>query len=120
MLSVSYAGKNAYSAGKTSGVFRGSASAANRCYVLAHCGGGGTKCPDPFYIAIFFLVGVVKSSFELRKTRPILHYLFFKPQLALTKYVKSSRISRKCPHCRPVVEQLEAPCRGLLDAMTHI
>ena len=32
MLSVSYAGKNAYSAGKTSG-----ASAANRGYVLAHC-----------------------------------------------------------------------------------
>ena len=41
MLSVSYAGKNAYSAGKTSGVLRGGASRANRCYVLAHCGGGG-------------------------------------------------------------------------------
>ena len=41
MLSVSYAGKNAYSAGKTSGVLRGGASGANRCYVLAHCGGGG-------------------------------------------------------------------------------
>ena len=40
MLSVSYAGKNAYSAGKTSGVLRGGASEANRCYVLAHCGGG--------------------------------------------------------------------------------
>ena len=39
MLSVSYAGKNAYSAGKTSGVLRGGASGANRCYVLAHCGG---------------------------------------------------------------------------------
>ena len=37
MLSVSYAGKNAYSAGKTSGVLRGGASGANRCYVLAHC-----------------------------------------------------------------------------------
>ena len=34
MLSVSYAGKNAYSAGKTSGVLRGVASGANRCYVL--------------------------------------------------------------------------------------
>ena len=39
MLSVSYAGKNAYSAGKTSGVLRGDASGANRGYVLAHCGG---------------------------------------------------------------------------------
>ena len=32
----SYAGKNAYSAGKTNGVLRGGASGANRCYVLAH------------------------------------------------------------------------------------
>ena len=38
MLLVSYAGKNAYGAGKTSGVLRGGASGANRCYVLAHCG----------------------------------------------------------------------------------
>ena len=38
MLSGSYTGKNAYSAGKTSGVLRGGASGANRCYVLAHCG----------------------------------------------------------------------------------
>ena len=37
MLSVSYAGKNSYIAGKTSGVLRGGASGANRCYVLAHC-----------------------------------------------------------------------------------
>ena len=39
MLSVSYAGKKAYSAGKTNGVLRGGASVANRCYVLvlAHC-----------------------------------------------------------------------------------
>ena len=37
MLSVSYVGKNAYSAGKTCGVLRGGASGANRCYVLAHC-----------------------------------------------------------------------------------
>ena len=43
MLSVSYAGKNAYSAGKTSGVLRGGALGANRCYVLAHCGGGGSS-----------------------------------------------------------------------------
>ena len=38
MLSVRYAGKNAYSAGKTSGVLRGGASEANMGYVLAHCG----------------------------------------------------------------------------------
>ena len=37
MLSVSYAGKNAYSADKTSGVLGGDASGANRCYMLAHC-----------------------------------------------------------------------------------
>ena len=37
MLSVSYAGKNAYSAGKTSGVLMGGASGANRCFVLAPC-----------------------------------------------------------------------------------
>ena len=36
MLSVSYADKNAYSASKTSGLLRGVASGANRCYVLAH------------------------------------------------------------------------------------
>ena len=38
MLSVSYAGKNAYSAGKTSGALRDGASGANRGYVLAHGG----------------------------------------------------------------------------------
>ena len=46
MLSVSYAGKNAYSAGKTSGALRGGASGANRCYVLAHCGGGAISTKD--------------------------------------------------------------------------
>ena len=39
MLLVSYARKNAYSAGKTNGVLRGGASGANRGYVLAHCRG---------------------------------------------------------------------------------
>ena len=34
MLSVSYAGKNAYSTGKTSRVLRADASGANRGYVL--------------------------------------------------------------------------------------
>ena len=47
MLSVSYAGKNAYSAGKTSGVLRGGVSRANRCYVLAHC------APLPFTLLNF-------------------------------------------------------------------
>ena len=37
MLSVSYAGKNLYSASKTSGFLRGGVSGANRGYVLAHC-----------------------------------------------------------------------------------
>ena len=36
MLSMSYAGKNAYSANKTSGVLIGGALDANRGYVLAH------------------------------------------------------------------------------------
>ena len=36
---MSYADKNAYSAGKASGVLMGGASGANRGYVLAHCGG---------------------------------------------------------------------------------
>ena len=36
MLSVSYVGKNAHSASKTSGVLGGGAYRANRCYVLAH------------------------------------------------------------------------------------
>ena len=40
MLLVSYAGKNAYSAGKTSGVLRGGALEANRGNVLAQLGGG--------------------------------------------------------------------------------
>ena len=43
MLSVRYAGNNAYSAGITSGVLRGGASGANRCYVLAHCRVNGGK-----------------------------------------------------------------------------
>ena len=43
MFSVSYAGKNAYSAGKTSGVLKYGASGPNRCYVLAHCGGGESQ-----------------------------------------------------------------------------
>ena len=33
MLSVSYAGKNVHSAGKTGALLRGDASGANRCYV---------------------------------------------------------------------------------------
>ena len=37
MISVSYAGKNAYSAGKTNRVLGVGASGANRCYVLANC-----------------------------------------------------------------------------------
>ena len=43
MLSVSYAGKNKYGAGKTSGVLRVGASGANRGYVLAHCRGWAKK-----------------------------------------------------------------------------
>ena len=43
VLSVSYVGKNVYSAGQTSGVLMGGALGAKRGYVLAHYrGGGGT------------------------------------------------------------------------------
>ena len=38
---MSYAGKNAHSDDKTSGVLRGGVSGATRCYVLAHCVCGG-------------------------------------------------------------------------------
>ena len=37
MVSVSYAGENTYSAGKTSGFLMGGASTANRRSMLAHC-----------------------------------------------------------------------------------
>ena len=43
MLSVSYAGKNVLSAGRTSGVLRGSTSIANRGYVPAHCAPQGAQ-----------------------------------------------------------------------------
>ena len=46
VLSVSYTGKNAYSANKTSGVLRGCASGTNRCYVLAHCVGVGGQVEE--------------------------------------------------------------------------
>ena len=54
MLSVSYAGKNVYSAGKTSGVLRGGASGANMCYVLAHYVWGGE---ESWYGSIFSCIG---------------------------------------------------------------
>ena len=41
-----------YSAGKASGVLRGGASEANRCFVLAHCGGGGIRYPPPWEIGL--------------------------------------------------------------------
>ena len=63
MLSVSYAGKKAYSAGKTSGVLRGGASGANRCYVLAHCGGGAKKLwPFPTFWDIFAWAAPLKQN----------------------------------------------------------
>ena len=50
LCSVSYAGKNGFSAGKTRGVLRGGATGANRGYVLAHCPfQDETKYPE-FYL----------------------------------------------------------------------
>ena len=40
---MSYVGKNAFSAGKTSGVLRGGASGASRGYVLTNCAPRGGK-----------------------------------------------------------------------------
>ena len=59
MLSVSYAGKNEYSAGKTSGVLRGGASRAKRCYVLAHCGGEEGGLMDVMEMVEMKVVNVV-------------------------------------------------------------
>ena len=62
MLSVSYAGKNTYSAGKTSGVLRVGASGANRCYVLAHWGGGQLCPPEKInYIGYIFTFLATKN-----------------------------------------------------------
>ena len=51
------AGKNACSAGKTSGLLRGDASGDNRCYVLAHCGGYPPIGKRPIYFRYFSLEG---------------------------------------------------------------
>ena len=80
MLSVSYAGKNAYSAGKTSGVLRGGASGANRYYVLAHPGGGGTLGSDVtlrknrsvFIQCRTMPVGAGKNAYSAGKTSGVL------------------------------------------------
>ena len=58
MLSVSYASKKTYSAGKTSGVLRGGVSRANRCYVLAHC------APLPFTLLNFPGNDLNKTKFK--------------------------------------------------------
>ena len=52
VLSVSYAGKKTYSAGKTGEVFRGDASGANRGYVLAQCGGGQVLAVTIFELSL--------------------------------------------------------------------
>ena len=56
MLSVSYAGKNTYSAGKTSGVLRVGASGANRCYVLAHWGGAALPTGENQLYRLYFYI----------------------------------------------------------------
>ena len=54
MLSVSYAGKNVHSAGKTGALLRGDASGANRCYVVVHCDlGRGEKYFSQEYFSPF-------------------------------------------------------------------
>ena len=49
MVSVSYAGENTYSAGKTSGFLMGGASTANRRSMLAHCARPPTLGLSPIY-----------------------------------------------------------------------
>ena len=64
MLSMSYAGKNAYSAGKPSGVLRGCASGAKRWYVLAHCDDGTNE-----FLAKFWYLKKTSSSSKTDKVR---------------------------------------------------
>ena len=75
MLSVSYAGKNAYSAGKTFGVLRVGASGANRGYALAHCGGGGGGVRQKHnFVAVFFLSPPIgKFVKKIRSIKNFLH-----------------------------------------------
>ena len=79
MLSVSYAGKNAYSADKTSGVLRGGALEAIRGYVLAHC------APSPFppiyklwpsFICKLTHVQNIREKLLKLKTLPLSHFMF--------------------------------------------
>ena len=61
MLSVSYAGKNVHSAGKTGALLRGDASGANRCYVVAHC------ATPPHPTPKFFLLQFSRHSKGFRR-----------------------------------------------------
>ena len=52
MCLVGYAGKNVCKAGKTSSLFSGDASGANRCAVVAHC------APSPWAFGLFSELGL--------------------------------------------------------------
>ena len=66
MLSVSYTGKNAYSAGKTSGVLRGGALGANRGYGPPYCG-VLEFVESKFYFQIIINTMVIKDRINQHK-----------------------------------------------------
>ena len=62
-----------YSAGKTSGLLRGDASGANRCYVLAHCGGGVSGGLDN--VPNKTNVGIVQLGYNFRlESKKLINY----------------------------------------------
>ena len=73
MLSVSYADKNAYSAGKTSGVLRGGASGANR----GLCWPTVPSLPLPLSTSLAFLVAQNLIRWAAEITGQLLLFLIF-------------------------------------------
>ena len=90
MLLVSYAGKNAYSAGKTSGLLRG----ANRCYVLAHCASLLPPQPTTTTQKLYSTLGQTLNLPDFR----IIFYIFAKNVVAgkHLPYVQVKCLLRYC------------------------
>ena len=103
---MSYAGKNAHSAGKTIGVLRGTASRANRCYVVAHCGGypfaeNSTKIInlifETFPKAFLFLIPALVRFLDMPKAKSIIHQIWLREAMGaiLKKKVPKRGKSKK-------------------------
>ena len=63
-------------------------------------------------------MGVVKSSFELRKNQASL-MLFIETPISFYKICKKQSNFKISPHYRPVDLQLKLPAEELLMLMTH-